>query len=375
MTGPLHGMRVIEMAGIGPVPLAGQFLADLGADVIVVARKSGTQSTADINNRGKRSVSVDLKTPQGVEVIRRVLMDADVLIEGFRPGVMERIGLGPEECREYAPKLIYGRMTGWGQTGPLASSAGHDINYLALTGVLNAMGSRDRPPMPPLNVAADYAGGTMFLLLGVLSALFERQSSGKGQVVDAAMVDGAPALMALVHSLLAMGKWTDTREDNWLDGAAPFYRSYECADGKFISVGALEPQFYALLLELAGLPKAHLENQMDQTKWPQRRIEYAAVFKQKTRDEWAAIFDGTDACVAPVLSWSEAPDHPHMKARGVFDTIEGVTQARPAPRFSRSVTGPVKAPPAPGADTRELLNSIGYSDDEIMRLKESGVLT
>jgi alpha-methylacyl-CoA racemase len=373
--GPLNGLKVVEMAGLGPAPLAGQFLADLGAQVTLITRKSGPANKADINNRGKRSVALNLKDPKGIEAAQKLIHSADVLIEGFRPGVMERMGLGPDECLRINPRLVYGRMTGWGQDGPMAQMAGHDINYLGITGVLHAIGKNDQPPIPPLNIGADYAGGTMFLLLGVLSAIYERQHSGRGQVIDAAMVDGAPALLALIHSFIAMGRWSEERESNLLDGGAPFYRNYECADGKYVSVGPLEPQFFAQLVEIAGLPADHKATQNDPTEWPQRHDLYAQVFMTKTRDEWTALFDGTDACVAPVLTWSEAPLHPHMQARGVFTEVDGVTQVTPAPRFSRTAAGPVGRPPAPGADTETVLAELGYDAETIVGMRNSGILT
>lgn len=374
MSGPLAGLKVVEMQGIGPAPLAGQFLADLGAEVVVIARASGKADLTDVNNRGKRSIALNLKTREGIDVALTLIAASDVLIEGFRPGVMERMGLGPDVCHDRNPGLIYGRMTGWGQDGPLAQTAGHDINYLGLTGFLNAVGAADAPPPPPLNIGADYGGGTMFLLFGVLAALYERQSSGKGQVVDAAMVDGAAALMGLVHSFIARGHWSEQRESNLLDGGAPFYRTYECADGKFIAVGPLEPQFFAELVHLAGLPEDHRATQMEAAQWPARRDEYADVFRRKTRDEWAAIFDGSDACATPVLSWSEAPDHPHLAARGTFVTLDNVTQAAPAPRFSRTDPGLPDTPVAPGADGERLLSEIGYPAEKINALRGSGVL-
>ncbi|CUH67569.1 Succinyl-CoA:(R)-benzylsuccinate CoA-transferase subunit BbsF [Thalassovita gelatinovora] len=375
MSGPLSGLKVVEMQGLGPAPLAGQFLSDLGAEVTLIARKSGRADPTDINNRGKRSVALNLKDPDGVEAALRLIDRADVVIEGFRPGVMERIGLGPETCQARNPALIFARMTGWGQDGPLAQTAGHDINYLGLTGVLHAIGKKDEPPIPPLNIGADYAGGTMFLLLGILSALFERQASGRGQVVDAAMVDAAPALLALIHSMIAQGRWSEDRESNWLDGGAPFYRTYECADGKYVSVGALEPQFFAQLVDLAGLPQDEKQNQYDETSWAQRRESYAKVFATKTRAEWTEIFDGSDACIGPVLSWSEAPEHPHMKARGVFTDVNGVTQVTPAPRFDRTPPGPVGQPPTPGGDTDSVLAELGYDADMIASLRNRGVLS
>lgn len=375
MSGPLKGLRVIEMEGLGPAPLAGQFLADLGAEVILITRKSRPADPADINNRGKRSAALNLKTPEGVEAALALIARADVLIEGFRPGVMERMGLGPDICQSRNPGLVFARMTGWGQEGPMAQMAGHDINYLGLTGFLNATGRANDVPTPPLNIGADYAGGTMFLLFGIMAALFERQSSGKGQVVDAAMVDGASALMALIHTWIARGQWSEAREANLLDGGAPFYRAYACADGKFLSVGPLEPQFFAELVRLAGLPEDHKATQMDARQWPARRDAYADVFAQKTRDDWMAIFDGTDACVAPILSWSEAAEHPHLAARGTFFTRDNVTQAAPAPRFDRTPTAPPGLPPAAGAETETLLAEAGLAEDAIDRLRTAGALT
>lgn len=357
MAGPLASLKVVEFSGLGPAPLAGQLLADLGADVITVDRKAAPADPTDVNRRGKRSVVLDLKSDAGLEAAQRLIAASDVLIEGFRPQVMERLGLGPDACPD---TLIYARMTGWGQDGPLAQTAGHDINYLALTGALHAMGDADRAPVPPLNMVADYGGGTMFLLLGILSAVIERGVSGKGQVVDAAMVDGVPAMMGLIHAMLARGTWSETRGANWLDGAAPFYRCYTCACGGYISVGALEPQFHALLLEHAGLPAAHQATQNDTAQWADRTAHYADAFARKTRDEWAAIFDGTDACVAPVLTFSEAQFHPHMAARGTFVQVGGVQQAAPAPRFSRTPSVAVTPPTAIGADTDAVLEALGY---------------
>lgn len=372
MSGPLTGLRVVEMQGLGPAPLAGQFLADLGAEVILITRKSGKADPTDINNRGKKSAALNLKSPEGIEAAKALIAKADVLIEGFRPGVMERMGLGPSDLHD---RLVYARMTGWGQDGPMAQMAGHDINYLGLTGFLHATGRKDDVPTPPLNIGADYAGGTMFLLFGILAAIYERQNSGKGQVVDAAMVDGASALMALIHTLIAKGWWTENRESNMLDGGAPYYRAYECADGKFVSVGPLEPQFFAELVRLAELPEDHKATQIDPRNWADRREAYAEVFKAKTRDEWAAIFDGTDACVAPVLTWSEAPEHPHMAARGTFTKVGDVTQAAPAPRFSRSAPAAPVAPVAPGSDTETVLADAGLDTDTIARLRDAGALT
>ncbi len=374
MPGPLAGLKVIEMQGLGPCPLAGQFLADLGAEVTLITRKSGRADPTDITNRGKRSVALNLKAPDGVEAALRLVERADILIEGFRPGVMERMGLGPDACAARNPRLIFGRMTGWGQDGPLSQTAGHDINYLGITGILHAIGKKDQPPIPPLNIGADYAGGTMFLLLGILSALFERQGSGKGQVVDAAMVDGAPALMSLVHSFAARGLWSNDRESNLLDGGAPFYRTYETSDGHYMSVGPLEPQFFAELVAGAGLPEDHRASQMNSADWPARHDAYAAVFATKTRDEWTAVFAETDACVTPVLTWAEAPLHPHNRARGVFVEVGGVTQAAPAPRFDRTPAATPAPPRAPGADTDAVMAELGFSPEDIAALRADGVL-
>lgn len=375
MAGPLEGLKLVEMAGLGPCPLAGQLMADLGADVIVIDRKSGKADPADINRRGKRSVALDLKQPAGLEAALRLIEQADILIEGFRPGVMEKLGLGPEACHKVNPRLIFGRMTGWGQQGPLAMTAGHDINYLSLSGALGAIGHGDRPPVPPLNLVADYGGGAMFLIFGVLSALYARGRTGCGQVVDAAMVDGVPAMMGLIHQWLAQGQWGQGRGVNLLDGGAPFYRCYATKDARFLSVGPLEPQFFAQLVKLAGLPAAHQADQNDPATWPDRSAQYAAVFQTKTRDEWMAIFDGTDACVAPVLDWDEVENHPHNAARGTFLRVGDVMQAAPAPRFDQTPAPVPAAPGAPGQDTDAVLLDLGYDADSCARLRAAGVLT
>lgn len=337
MAGPLHGLAVVEMEGLGPCPLAGRLLADLGAFVTVITRDVRDDDPADIENQGKMRLALDLKSGEGFAAAAALISRADVLIEGFRPGVMERLGLGPEIVHQVNPGLIYGRVTGWGQEGPLAQSAGHDLSYLAITGILNAIGKDGEPPPPPLNMIADYAGGTMFLLLGVLSALHERNRSGLGQVIDAAMVDGASALTPLFRAALARGEFSAERSANLLDGGAPFYRCYETKGGGFIAVSALEPKFHAEFLRLAGLPADHAASQMDRAKWPERHALYEAHFRRKTRDEWARVFDGSEACAAPVLNWDEAPEHPHIKARKTLERRNGVMQASPAPRFSRSV--------------------------------------
>lgn len=370
--GPLTGLRIVEFTGLGPAPLAGQLLADLGAEVIAIDRASGPANPADVNRRGKQSVALNLKHPGGLDAAKRLISTADVLIEGFRPGVMEKLGLGPDALPD---RLIYARMTGWGQSGPLAHSAGHDLTYLALTGALHMMGDADRPPSPPLNLVADYGGGTMFLIFGILAALFERQSSGKGQVIDAAMVDGVSAFLSLQSTMRATGFWNENRADNMLDGGAPYYRCYACADGKHIAVAPIEPQFFAELLTRAGLPAADAAIQNDKSQWPEMRDRYAALFATKTRDEWAEIFEGTDACVAPILTPDEAPAHPHMAARAVFEDRDGITHAAPAPRFSRNAPpapGPVTAP---GAQTDQLLRDAGLAPDAIDALRAEGALT
>ena len=373
--GPLAGLNVVEMAGLGPCPLAGQMLADMGASVIVIDRKTALADPTDVNRRGKASVALNLKSAEGLQAARRLIDRADILIEGFRPGVMEKLGLGPAQVHSGNPGLVMGRMTGWGQDGPLAMTAGHDINYLALTGALGAIGPADSPPIPPLNLAADYGGGTMFLLFGVLSALYERSKSGLGQVVDAAMVDGVPAMMGLIHQFLAQGQWAREREANLLDGGAPFYRCYATKDGRALAVGPLEPQFFAELTRIAGLPAAHQMDQNDPATWPERRAEYARVFASKTRDEWMALFDGSDACVAPVLDWDEVETHPHMTARKNFFRVNDVMQAAPAPRFDRTPPAHPQPPGGAGADTSQILESMGYSTDEIKKLRQSGALT
>ena len=370
--GPLASLRVIEFTGLGPAPLAGQLLADLGADVIAIDRKSAAADPTDINRRGKRSVAVNLKTLEGLEITQALIAQSDILIEGFRPGVMERLGLGPKDCPD---QLIYGRMTGWGQTGPWSKVAGHDINYLAMTGALHAMGPSDQPPPPPLNLVADFGGGSMFLIFGILAAVIERQHSGKGQVVDAAMVDGVSAMMGLIHGMIAHGSWSPERSGNWLDGASHFYRCYECADGKYMSVGALEPQFFAQLLNTVELSEDLRAVQFDADLWPKNTARLAEIFKKRSRDVWMETFEGTDACVAPVLNFSEATLHPVNVSRSVFSETDNVWQARPAPRFSRSQVEDVKAPRAMGADTDTVLDALGWSREAIGEMRAKGVLT
>jgi len=374
MSEPLSSLKVIEMAGLGPAPLAGQLLADMGAEVIVIDRKSGDDISRQVNRRGKQSIALDLKNPQGVETLLRLIEKSNILIEGFRPGVMERLGLGPDECLKANPKLVYGRITGWGQEGPLSHSAGHDLNYLAITGALHAMGKDGDPPAPPLNLVADYGGGSMFLVMGILSAIIELGVSGRGQVVDAAMVDGVPAMMGMIHSMLAQGTWVSKRENNFVDGGAPYYRCYTCLDGKYISVGCIEPQFFAELLRLAQLDSTLSEKQNDKSAWPMLHALFEATFKSRPRDKWAAIFEGTDACVAPVLDFEEAANYPHNKARNTFIVENGVTQTCPAPRFSRSRTVLTKPARSTGMNAHEILKKAGFEKSEIDRLARNGTL-
>lgn len=359
MAGPLAGLRVIELAGLGPAPHAAMLLADLGADVVRVERPSGglpvIAGTDDQLLRGRRSVAADLKDPAGRRLVLALAERADVLIEGLRPGVTERLGVGPADCQARNPRLIYARMTGWGQDGPLAGRAGHDIDYVALSGVLHAVGNAGGRPVPPLNLVGDFGGGSMFLVTGVLAALYERERSGTGQVVDAAMIDGVSVLGQMFWSMRASGLWSDQRGTNLLDSGAPFYDTYACADGRFVAVGALEPQFYAALLAGLGLAAAQLPAQLDRSGWPVLRRRFTEVFASRTRDEWTAVFEGTDACVAPVLTFDEVGCHPHIAARGTLIELGGVTQAAPAPRFSRTPPGRPSPPAHAGADTDEVL--------------------
>ena len=374
MSGPLKNLVVIELAALGPVPLAGQLLADMGADVTVIDRRSAAAEPTNINRRNKKSVALNLKHEAGLLAAKKIIATADIVLEGFRPGVMEKRGLGPEDLQQLNPRLILGRMTGWGQQGPLSQRAGHDINYLAITGALHAIGRNGEPPVPPLNLAADYGGGAMFLITGVLSALFERSQSGRGQVIDAAMVDGVPAMMGLIHTMIAQNHWNNNRENNMLDGGAPYYRCYETLDHKYMAVGAIEPQFFKQFVELAGLPESDLADQNDQSRWPEMRKRYAALFKTKTRDQWDAIFTDSDACVTPVLDFSEVASHDHNQARGVFSQPDGVLQSSPAPRFSRTPSPTPLPVQAPGAHTEQILEKFGYSMFEIKQLREGGAI-
>jgi alpha-methylacyl-CoA racemase len=371
-------LRVIEIASIGPGPMCGMLLADLGADVVRVDRLEASglgvpmAPRFDVNARSRRSVALDLKQPAGLAAALRLVAGADVLIEGFRPGVAERLGFGPEACLARNPALVYGRMTGYGQTGPLAPAAGHDLNYIALTGVLDAIGPADGAPVPPLNLVGDYGGGALYLAFGLLAAVFERQRSGRGQVVDAAMVDGAASLAAIFHGLRAGGLWNEGRGSNLLDGGAPFYATYVCADGRHVAVAALEPKFFAELAARLGLAPHFVARQYDRRLWPELRAALAGVLLTKTRDAWAAVFATGDACVAPVLSFAEAAAHPHARARDAYVELDGVTQPAPAPRFSRTVPGLPRPAPVPGADTAAVLAEAGFSADEITALCAAG---
>jgi alpha-methylacyl-CoA racemase len=370
--GPLEGVRIVELASIGPGPFCAMLLADLGAEVLAVDRPaSGQPGWPALFGRGRRRVAVDLKHPDGPGVVLDLVAEADALVEGFRPGVAERLGIGPDACLARNPRLVYGRVTGWGQDGPLARTAGHDIDYIALAGALHPIGPPDGPPVPPLNLLGDFGGGGMLLALGVVAALLEAGRSGRGQVVDAAMVDGAALLTTQLHELLAAGLWTDRRGANLLDGAAPCYAVYETADGRHLAVGALEPQFWAELLERVGLPADDLPAQLDRDGWPLLRERLAAQFRTRTRDEWCALLEGVDACVAPVLSLLEAPAHPHHQARSSFVKVAGTTQPAPAPRFSRTPC-PDPTPPAPADD--ELLGTWGLPPERVEELRASGAL-
>jgi len=373
--GPLEGVKIIEVGGIGPGPFCSMMLSDMGAEIVRVDRKGQVdmiEPKYNLLHRGRPAIGIDLKNRQGAEALLRMIDQADALTEGFRPGVMEALGLGPEVCLQRNPKLVYGRMTGWGQEGPLSKASGHDINYIALTGALYCIGQRDRKPPPPLNLVGDFGGGGMFLAFGVVCALFEAQRSGRGQVVDAAMVDGAAALMTMFYAMRASGAWTNKREDNLLDGGSHFYNSWETKDDKYVCTGSIEPQFYALLLKHTGLSEdPDFQVQMDRTKWPSLKEKLAAIFRTKTRDEWCEIMEGTDVCFGPVLSLDEAAKHPQNVHRKTFLEIEGVLQPAPAPRFSRTKCEIRKPPSAPGADTEQVLSAWGFSAGEIEALKKA----
>lgn len=378
--GPLAGIRIVELAGIGPGPMAAMMLGDLGADVVRVDRvRAGAGERLlpprhNVHNRSRRSVRVDLQQPEGAGVVRRLAARADALIDPFRPGVAERLGVGPDDCQRVNPRLVYGRMTGWGQEGPLARAAGHDINYIALTGLLHAIGPRGGKPVPPLNLVGDYGGGGMLLAFGIVCGILEARQSGRGQVVDAAMVDGAALLFGAQFGLHAAGLWADDRGVNLLDGGSHFYDVYETKDGRFVSVGSIEPQFYALLLEKTGLAGETLPHQMDRAQWPAFKERLAAVFRTRTRDEWCALMEGTDVCFAPVLSIAEAPRHEHARARAAYAEVDGALQPAPAPRFNRTPAGPPSVAPMAGAHTDDVLEEAGFDAGEIKALQEAGVV-
>ena len=372
--GPLSGLKVVEFAGIGPGPFCGMLLSDLGADVVRIDRKGqGRSSPADITSRGRRSIGLDLKNPAAIETCLKLMEGADAVFEGFRPGVMERLGLGPDVALKRNPKLVYGRMTGWGQTGPYANAAGHDMNYIAITGALHAIGTGDKP-IPPLNLVGDFGGGALYLAFGLLAGVLSARQTGQGQVIDCAMSDGAASLMAMFYGFKASGIWKEERRSNLLDGGAHFYDTYRCADGKWISIGSIEPQFYALLLEKTGINDPAFAAQMDRGSWNDLRDKLAHVIAQKTQAEWCEIMDATDVCFAPVLDLDAAPKHPHNVARQTFVELGGVVQPAPAPRFSATpgeIQGP---PPAIGAHDREALSDWGFSAAAIDELKAAGAL-
>jgi alpha-methylacyl-CoA racemase len=355
MSGPLDGVRILEFAGLGPAPFCAMLLADLGADIVRIDRADDPAALNEVTRRGRTSLVLDLKSPPAIALALAAIERADALIEGFRPGVMERLGLGPDEALRLNPRLVYGRMTGWGQSGPLAHTAGHDLTYIALTGALAAMGPPDAPPAPPLNLVGDFGGGALYLALGIAAALYERERSGRGQVIDAAIVDGTASLMAFFSGSTASGHVTLERGHNLLGGAAPNYRCYECADGRYVAVGPLEPKFFAILLQRLGIEA------LPDADWTASGRALAAVFKQRTRDEWAALLEGTDACVAPVLALGEAPAHPHLRARGVYLDLDGIVQPAPAPRFSRTPGAVQRAAPQRGEGGREALQRWGVT--------------
>lgn len=378
--GPLHGVRILELAGIGPGPFCGMLLADLGAEVVVVDRKGGSlpfnaPPKFDVTRRGKRSIAVDLKQPGAAEVILRLVERCDGLVEGFRPGVMERLGIGPEACLARNPRLAYGRLTGWGQDGPLAQAAGHDINYVALSGILYHGGHRDSAPSIPPTVVGDIGGGAMFMAVGLLAAILSARSTGQGQVIDAAITDGCALMSALLQGMRAQRLWQDRRQSNVLDGGAHWYDCYQCSDGEWVSVGALEPQFYRLLLDKCGLAGQGLESaQFDQSRWPELKARMAALFRTRTRAEWCALLEGTDVCFAPVLNFAEAPAHPHNRARGTYVEHEGVTQPAPAPRFATTPAAIAGPSAGVGQHTREVLAEAGYSAADCDALSAAGIV-
>ncbi len=363
MSNQLKGIRVIELAGIGPAPYAGQLLAEMGAEVIVINRPGSSVPTID--SRGKKSIVVDIKKPEGISIVLELCKTASVIIEGLRPGVTERLGLGPKVCHDINPKIIYGRMTGWGQTGPWANMAGHDINYISITGALNAIGVEGQVPSPPLNLIGDYGGGTMFLIMGILASLIKAQKTGVGEIVDAAIIDGTTSMMGIVHSLHSLGQWTNKRQSNLLDGFMPFYRCYETKDHKYMAVGCLEPKFFNIMLSCLYIDKVSFGPQHDKVLWAKQNKTLEDLFFMKTRDEWSIIFNNTDACVTPVLSYTEAASHPQNVSRSNLIDIDGVIQTGPAPRFTNSDSNIDFSISKSGADARSILKEIGYNESLI----------
>lgn len=378
--GPLRGVKIVEFGGIGPPPMCGMLLADMGADILRIDRTQPSglglpvPARYSVMDRSRRSVAIDLKKTEGVEAVMRLLEQADGIIEGFRPGVMERLGLGPEAVWGRNPRLVFGRVTGWGQTGPLAHAAGHDINYISLIGATHAIGRRDQLPTPPLNLVGDFGGGALYLALGIVAALYEAKQSGQGQVVDAAMTDGAASLMASVYGMYASGLTNGRRGENIVDSGSHFYDVYETADGKFISIASIEAKFYAELLQRLGMEDEDLPAQMDRDGWPEIKERLTKLFRTKSRQEWCEILEGTDVCFGPVLDFDEAPEHPHNRARDTFIEIDGVVQPAPAPRFSRTPSAVQRAPSEPGADTEEGLLAWGFSRADIDNLREVGAI-
>ena len=379
-TGPLKGIRIVEFAGVGPVPFCAMLLADMGAEVITLDRTIpsglGIRKDARFNptTRSRPSMAVDLKSAAGRAVVLRLLERADALIEGFRPGVMERLGLAPDVCWATNARLVFGRATGWGQDGPLAESVGHDLNYLAMSGALSMLGPRDRDPAIPLNLLGDYAGGGLYLALGVVAAILEAKTSGQGQIVDAAMIDGIESLLTHYFAFIANDRWVPERESNFFDGGAPWYRVYETKDGQHVSVAPVERKFYDQLLEGMGLDPAAIPDQLARDTWPELRRRFAEVFRTRTRDEWCEVMAGREACFAPVLSMAEAIAHPHLRARNTFVEVDGVLQPVPAPRFSRTPSSVQRSPPMPGANTDEIMSSWGFAEAEIAELRKSGAI-
>lgn len=380
MSGPLSGVKVVEIVGLGAAPFCAMMLADMGADVIRIDRPGGgeimraVEPRFDVLARGRRSIALDLKKPASAEAVLDLIAKADILLEGFRPGVMERMRLGPDVCLARNPRLVYGRLTGWGQDGPLANAAGHDINYIALSGVLHTIGKASEPPTPPMNTIGDFGGGGMLLAFGVMCAMHEVKRSGRGQVVDAAMAEGSALLAAMNWGFKSAGLWRNERGDNVNDGGAHFYNAYACGDGHFITIASAEKQFYALLRQKLGLDDPAFDAQHDHKKWPALKERLAAIFKSKTRAEWCVLLEGTDVCFAPVLDWNEAPQHPHNRARGLFIDIAGVTQPAPAPRFSRTPLKTPAPPSAPGADADAALRDWGFSANRIEQLRACGAM-